>query len=232
LPEAVLKGADEALPERSGALARFAATMTAQPWTITPELGAALAAQGLGSDACEAAAGVVAMFNYLTRVADASGIEFDYESPLPVFQPERTREAAERPGHSAWPVVGAEFRTFAAFPAMADAWRQWRGYVFDSDEPLTRRERRVLARAAAQETCDRWRADELAGDAPEDDREYLLDSFARKLSRTPWRMGPADLQALRDAGYAEPTLLHAISTVALQNAESRLAMGRGLIQLP
>jgi hypothetical protein len=41
-------------------------------------------------------------------------------------------------------------------------------------------------------------------------------------------MGPADLQALRDAGYAEVALLHAIAAVALQNAESRLAMGRGL----
>jgi hypothetical protein len=55
-----------------------------------------------------------------------------------------------------------------------------------------------------------------------------LDTFARKLSRIPWRMSPADLQALRDIGYPERAVLHAISVVALQNAESRLAMGISL----
>jgi uncharacterized protein YciW len=226
----VLKGEDDQLPDRSAALARFAARLTAQPWSITSELGAELAAQGLGAEAVESATGVVAMFNYLTRVADASGIEFDYDSPLPVFQPERGREPAPRPDRESWPVIGAEFRTFPSFSAMSQAWREWHEYVFDSDEPLTHRERRLLASAAAQASCDRWRADELAEYSPRDDTEALLGAFARKLSRQPWQMSPADLQALRDAGYPEPALLHAISVVALQNAESRLAMGRSLTQ--
>jgi hypothetical protein len=41
-------------------------------------------------------------------------------------------------------------------------------------------------------------------------------------------MDPADLQVLRDAGYAEPAVLHVISVTALQNAESRLALGHAL----
>jgi hypothetical protein len=224
----VLEGEDDRLPARSAALAQFAAALTAAPWSITPEFGARLAAQGLRAEAVQAATGVVAMFNYLTRVADATGIEFDYESPLPVFQPDRDREPVPRPDRAAWPVVAAYSRALPAFPAMTQAWQRWRQYVFDSDTPLTRRERRMLAATAAQECCDRTRADELAGCTPQDDRELLLDAFARKLSRQPWRMGPADLQALRDAGYPEPALLHAISVVALQNAESRLAMGHAL----
>ncbi|GAB1510958.1 hypothetical protein JCM33774_30000 [Actinophytocola sp. KF-1] len=168
------------------------------------------------------------MFNYLTRVADASGIEFDYASPLPVFEPERDRDPAPRPDRASWPVIAAEYRTLPAYPATSEAWRRWHEYVFDSGEPLNRRDRRVLARAAAEETCDLARADELAGYAPRDDREELLTAFASKLSRSPWRMRPADLQGLRDLGYPEPALLHAISVVALQNAESRLAMGRAL----
>lgn len=202
--------------------------LTARPWSITPDLGAQLAAHGLGTEAVQAATGVVAMFNYLTRVADASGIEFDYTSPLPVFQPDRDQEPVPRPDRATWPVVPAERRTLPSFPVMTQAWRQWREYVFDSAAPLTRRERRLLASAAAQECCDRWRADELAEYSPRDDTESVLDAFARTLSRQPWRMGPADLQTLRDAGYSEPALLHAISVVALQNAESRLAMGHGL----
>lgn len=38
-------------------------------------------------------------------------------------------------------------------------------------------------------------------------------------------MDATDLAGLRSAGYPEPALLHAISVVALQNAESRLAFG-------
>jgi hypothetical protein len=168
------------------------------------------------------------MFNYLTRVADASGIEFDYASPLPAFEPERDREPAPRPDRASWPVIADEFRTLPGFPATNEAWQRWHEYVFDSGEPLNRRDRGLLACAAAQETCDRARADELAEHTPRDDREERLDGFARKLSRSPWRMDAADLRALRDLGYPEPALLHAISVVALQNAESRLAMGRAL----
>jgi uncharacterized protein YciW len=224
----VLKSEDDLLPARSAALARFATLLTAQPWSITPELGAQLAAQGLGPQAVEAATGVVAMFNYLTRVADASGIEFDYESPLPVFQPEHGRAPVPRPDRESWPVVAAEFRTLPSFPDLNQAWQRWHDYVLDSDQPLTRRERRLLASAAAQECCDRCRADELADHSPRNDRESTLDTFARKLSQRPWQMRPADLQSLRDAGYPEPALLHVISVVALQNAESRLAMGQAL----
>lgn len=168
------------------------------------------------------------MFNYLTRVADATGIEFDYATPLPAFAPRRDQQAAPRPDRADWPVVTAGSRGLSTLPAITEAWKHWRDYVFDSAEPLPLRDRRLLAAAAAQESCDAARADELSGHTPRDDREALLDTFARKLSRTPWRMNPDDLQALRAAGYPEPALLHAISTVALQNAESRLAMGRGL----
>ncbi|MFN2624431.1 MAG: hypothetical protein ABR611_16535, partial [Chthoniobacterales bacterium] len=77
--------------------------------------------------------------------SSASGIEFDYVSPLPAFRPERERDPVARPRPAAWPVVPAEFRGFPNFPAMTEAWRDWREYVFDSDEPLRRRERRLLA---------------------------------------------------------------------------------------
>jgi hypothetical protein len=86
---------------------------------------------------------------------------------------------------------------------MSEAWQRWRGYVFETDQPLTRRERQLLARAAADECCDRSRVDQLAGYVPESPAESWLEEFARKLTRQ-----------------------HAIAVVALQNAEWRLAMGR------
>jgi hypothetical protein len=219
----VLKTEVGSLPARYAAVAAFAEILTARPWAVTPDLVAALAAEEV-----ESAVGVVAMFNYLTRVADASGIEFDYASPLPVFQPERTKHAPPRPEPAAWPVVPAEFRTFPSLPDLTEAWQHWRAYVFDSDTPLTVRERQVLATTAARESCDAYRVGELGDPAPSGEREELLAAFAGKLSREPWRMAPADLDGLRAAGCPEPALLHAICVVALQNAESRLALGRAL----
>lgn len=226
----VLSGADLELPPRAAVLARFAVTLTARPWALTPDVVDDMAAQGYDEDAIEAAAGVAGTFNYLTRVADASGIEFDYDTPLPRFEPEVDREPEPRPAdRDTWPVVPAGRRTFVRLPGLIESWQRWREYVFDSDEPLSRRERGVLARTAAEETCDRWRAEELAECRPRDERERLLARFAGKLSRAPWRMRPADLDELRAAGYPEVALLHAIATVALQNAESRVAMALAVI---
>jgi hypothetical protein len=222
----VLAGDDGELPPLAAALARFAVTVTAEPWALTRDVLDDVAAQGIGPDAMEAAVGVVALFNYFTRVADASGIEFDYTSPLPTFEPDVCRVPAARPDRSAWPVVGGERRTFVRRPALRDAWQRWRDYVFGSDQPLSRRERTMLAAAAAAECCDAWRVDELAGAGiePRTDAEQHLVDFACRMSRHPWQMTAEDLDGLRAAGYPELALLHAISVVALQNADSRLAL--------
>jgi alkylhydroperoxidase family enzyme len=223
---------DVQLPPRVGALARFAAALTAEPWSLTGAIAEDLAAQGFGPDAVESATGVVAMFNYLTRVADATGIEFDYVSPLPAFKPDLGREPAARPDRQSWPVIPEQLRTFPRFAALNQAWQAWRGYVFDSDEPLTHRERQLLACAAAEECCDRWQADLLQGYQPGNAAESRLAEFARKLTRRPWQMQAADLEGLRDLGYTETAILHAIAVVAVQNAESRLAMGRAMADRP
>ena len=229
MSEAVLNRADSDLPDREAALARFAVTLTAEPWSLTPATAEDLAAQGFDATAIEAATGVVAMFNYLTRVADASGIEFDYATPLPAFRPERQRRPVDRPDRDSWPVLGAEYRTFPLLPALTQAWDRWREYVFDSDEPLTRRQREVVALVAAQECCDRWAAEQLSSDVPSGDAEVRLVAFARKLSRSPWQMEPADLDGLRGLGLSDRAVLHVIAVVAFQNAESRVALGRGLL---
>ena len=223
---AVLDRADDRLPPRFAMLARFAVVLTAQPWSLTGGVVDDFAEHGFGEDAIEAAAGVVAVFNYLTRVADATGIEFDYESPLPAFEPDPDQHPEPRPSRESWPVIDEQARTSSRFRALSEGWRRWHDYVFESDEPLTHRDRRLLARAAAEESCDRWRADELREYEPQNKSESILDEFGRKLASAPWQMRPDDLDVLREAGHPETALLHAIAVVALQSAESRLAMGR------
>ena len=206
-------------------LAELAVTLTLRPWSVTGDVVPRFAEQGFGPDAIEAACGVVAVFNYLTRVADATGIEFDYRSPLPAFQPDPDQAVPIPPGPESWPVIAGQARAVPRFRALREAWRAWHDYVFESDEPLSRPERLLLARGAAEESCDRWRADRLREYEPQDKAQTRLDEFGRKLAREPWRMRPDDLDVLRDAGYPEPALLHAIAVVALQSAESRLVMG-------
>ncbi len=77
---------------------------------------------------------------------------------------------------------------------------------------------------AAEEAADWAGAEILSGLSPlrTDDQ---LGEFARKLSREPWRMEADDLERLRAAGYSEPAVLHVISVVAHQNADSRLVAG-------
>ena len=57
------------------------------------------------------------------------------------------------------------------------------------------------------------------------DSDDQLVGFARKLSREPWRMEAGDLDTLRAGGYSEQAVLHVISVVAHQNADSRLVIG-------
>ncbi len=218
-PLAVLRREDESLPPRARALARVASTLTAQPWALAgPDL-ADLGRLGLDQEQIEAAFGVVSMFNYFTRVADATGIEFDYQTPLPAFEPDTGQVTAPRPDRS----VPSGPRPQPRYQPLRRAWASWRAYVLETDEPLSPPERRWLARAAAEESAD-WDGAEALG-APEPADHDLLTRFARKLSRQPWQMEAGDLEQLRASGYSEEAVLHMISVVAHQNADSRLAAG-------
>jgi alkylhydroperoxidase family enzyme len=186
--------------------------------------------RGLDEEQIEAAVGVISMFNYFTRVADATGIEFDYLTPLPAFEPDLRQATAPRPSRSVPSGRGAgRGRRRPRLRQLQTAWESWRGYVLEADEPISRRERRLLASVAAEETTDWEGAEALNGlERPADGDDPLI-GFARKLSRQPWRMEAGDLAELRAAGYSEEALLHVISVVAHQNADSRLAIGLGAV---
>jgi alkylhydroperoxidase family enzyme len=180
----------------------------------------------LDEEQIEAAIGVISMFNYFTRVADATGIEFDYQTPLPAFEPDLRQAMMPRPSRSG--PFGRDMSRVSRRPQhrqFRTAWESWRAYVLESDKPITQRERRLLATVAAEETTDWEGAEALNGLERPEDGDELLIGFARKLSREPWRMAAADLAGLRAAGYSQEALLQVISVVAHQNADSRLAIG-------
>jgi hypothetical protein len=183
---------------------------------------------GFDEEQIEAVVGVISMFNYFTRVADATGIEFDYLTPLPAFEPDLRQATAPRPSRPVSSSTGAG-RLQPRNRQLQTAWESWRGYVLEAEEPISRRERRLLASVAAEETTDWEGAEALNGLERPADGDDLLIGFARKLSRQPWQMEAGDLAELRAAGYSEDGILHMISVVAHQNADSRLAIGLGAV---
>lgn len=199
--------------------------MTAEPWTLTRDAVQDAASEGLDEKQLEIAIGVISMFNYFTRVADATGIEFDYPTPLPAFEPDKDQVAATRPDHRGFSGQPAGRRRRPADERLQAAWESWRSYVLDTEEPLSRRERSLLASVAARESGDWEGAEALNGREDLSDGDDPLIEFARKLSRQPWQMEEGDLESLRAADYSETAILHVISVVAHQNADSRLALG-------
>jgi uncharacterized protein YciW len=206
-------------------LVRLAVTLTARPWALTPEAMQDACRQGLDQEQIEAAVGVISMFNYFTRVADATGIEFDYLTPLPAFEPDLRQVTAARPDRSVSLSWHAGGRLRPRHPQLQAAWESWRAYVLEADEPISQSERRLLASIAAEEAADWEGAEAVGGLGSVEDADERLVAFARKLSRQPWRMEAEDLEMLRTCGYSEQAVLHVISVVAHQNADSRLAVG-------
>jgi alkylhydroperoxidase family enzyme len=200
-------------------------TLTAQPWALTREAVQDAGRHGLDEEQIEAAVGVISMFNYFTRVADATGIEFDYVTPLPAFEPDLGQVTASRPDRPGSSSQHAGCRRRPRHRQLLAAWESWRAYVLEAEEPINRRERRLLASVAAEEAADWEGVEALDGHRSLADGDDRLVGFARKLSRQPWRMEEGDLEGLRASGYSEKAVLHAISVVAHQNADSRLAVG-------
>ena len=210
--------------QRERALAGFAHVLTEVPWAINADDIARLRDVGISDDAIEQAILVTAFFNYFPRVADGTGIEFDYESPLPRITIDATREALPRIPKNDWnlAVDGSILPSFPRAPQIASILAPWRVLHLERTAPLTLNTRRFLAFVVAEELCDAaalgpWKDAQAANDI-----EKHLGSFARKLTRTPWVMSAGDIETLRAASLSDEAILAAITLVAHQNAISRM----------
>ncbi len=215
------------LPPRERALAGLASLLTEAPWLVSAGDLDGMGRAGIADHEIVHAVAVTGFFNYVTRVADASGIEFDYESPLPRLQIDLGREPLPRPPRAEWPELDpSPRRPISLRPATEAALAAFRSHAFELDAPLTRRERRVIARVAMEGVCDAG-ASALDDAAPRTPREEALAAYAAKLTVTPWRMTEADLAPLRQEGLDDRGLLHTLSLVAFQNMDSRVRLALG-----
>lgn len=206
------------------AIVALAEILSDAPWRVGAGELERLRGAGVSDDSNIHAVCQSAFFNYLNRVADGVGIEFDYDSPIPPPPKDAEREPEFRPAPEEWPEGGRFGLRLADRPGTASALARWRVYELERDAPLMQRERRVLARAAAGALCDgaTWRA--LADAEPASEREHALATYSERLTEVPWRVGAADLDVLRAVGFDDDrVLLDIICVIAYQNAVSRVA---------
>lgn len=209
---------------REKALVGFAHVLTEAPWTINADDIQRLHEAGLAPAAIEQAILVTAFFNYFPRVADGTGIDFDYESPLPRIVVDATREALPRIPMEDWnkAVDGSSLPAFSGAPQITDMLTPWRVLHLERNAPLETTTRRLLAGIVMEELCDAGALRQECEVRPRNEAEKQLVEFARKLTRTPWAMNADDVIALRSLGLSDEAILGAITLVAHQNALSRM----------
>jgi alkylhydroperoxidase family enzyme len=215
-----------ALPPREEALAGMASLLTEAPWTVDAGDLARMRAAGLSDEGIVQAVTIAAIFNHLTRAADATGLRFDYATELPPLAVDRAREPVPRPPPAGWPAPEPRL-PLSLRPATAAAVDRWAAYVRAPSPALPARDRAVLGRAAAFATCDAAGVSTWGDATPRSPREAALAAFAEKLTVTPWRMSEDDLAPLRGEGLDDRGVLDVVGVVGFQNMSSRLRLALG-----
>ena len=222
----MLTGADRTeLPPVEAALVDVATQITEAPWAFGIADLERLRAVGLSDASILHVVVQSAFYSYLNRVIDAVGIDFDYDTGLSPFMKDTTREPVPRPAPASWPRGGPAWPLrLAERPVTHGALKKLREYVFEREMPLTRRERRVVARAAAAALCDTETLAVLAAGLPANEREKGLARFGEKLTLAPWRIGEGDVDAMRSLGLDDRAALDVVTVAAFQNMASRLTL--------
>jgi alkylhydroperoxidase family enzyme len=204
-----------------GGLARL---VTEAPWTLRGEDLQRCARLGVDHETVLHVIVLSAFFGYLNRVADAVGIELDYEVAAAV--PLAVAETAElpRPDEEEWPFV---HRARPLDPSqregLAEALAAWREHAMERDAPLSRGQRGLLARVAAEAVGDLagMRAHTAAVATPLD---RALAAYADTICRAPWRLGAEALVPLRELNLDDAAIFDVIATASYASFASRLAV--------
>jgi alkylhydroperoxidase family enzyme len=164
---------------------------------------------------------LASFFGYLNRVADAVGIELDYEvqerpaAADPSTEPMPRPDADERPGATA-PAIPLSLR-----PGAQEAFDAWRAYAMERDSPLSRKQREVIAGVVADGTGD----DSLGAPCVTVTKvDRALAKYADTIARAPWRLGADAMAPLRAAGLDDLAIWDAIFVASYQSFASRLAV--------
>lgn len=200
-------------------LAELATLVTEAPWTLSPMHRERAHDVGLDDDEILQAVMLSAHVGHMNRVADAVGISLEYEVDI---KPPIADDAAPFLPSAPVVVAGRSAIDPARRPAAVAAFAAWRGYMYERDAPLSRRQRTVTARWVAH-----WLGD--ASISPPDDLtinplDGALRDLARVVTLAPWTLSDAVFEPLRAAGFDDAALFDACTVASSMTVFSRMAV--------
>lgn len=203
---------------RQRMIAELAVTVTEAPWTLSRATLSRAYKAGLSEEDVLHVITLAAYFGHLNRIADAVQAPLDYTVKLEAPQPD--------PSVEPWPaapalVVGRPAIDIARRPATANAFTEWRHYIFYShDTPLTRRQRTVIARWVAT-----WLGDGSISpptDLTINPNDDVLREVAELVTLAPWRLTDAVFAKLRERGYDDAGIFDVCATATSAGVFSRI----------
>ena len=218
--------ADASLPAagpRGRAIAGLARLVTEAPWSLRREDLVRLRAAGIDDAEVLHVVALSSFFGYLNRVADAVGIELDYEVALAPPPPDASVAPLPRPERHECPDPDrARPLQLGQRPTTAALVDAWHVQVMERVAPLGRAHRRLVAAVVADATGDIAGLRATGEPAPSGELEHALAAYADLVARAPWRLGAAALAPLRAAGLDDAALFDVIATASYQSFASRL----------
>jgi alkylhydroperoxidase family enzyme len=204
-------------------LAGLARLVTEAPWTLERADVERAHAVGLSDDAVVTVVALSAAFNYLNRMADAVGIDLDYDVVIHPPPAVPDTPAMARPGPSMWPDPdGPRLLELSRRPVTAEAVADLRAYVMEREAPLSIEQRQVIARAVAERVGDAATVRRLQHAGPRTELDRVLEQFADVATLAPWRLGAGTFEALRAASLPTPAIFDVMAVASFANLASRL----------
>lgn len=196
------------------------------PWTLSRDHMTRAMAAGLSEEDILHVVLIDALFGHLNRIADATGVELDYEVKL---KPPAIDHSAPP-----WPTAPKEITARTAIdlarrPTTAAALTEWRNYVFNRDAPISRRQRTLIARWVAT-----WLGDGTIS-PPTDLTINPLDDALRVVAEVvtlaPWRLSDATYAPLRAAGFDDAAIFDVCVTASTAGVFSRIEVALAALGL-
>jgi alkylhydroperoxidase family enzyme len=197
------------------------------PWKLSRDHKTRAMAAGLSEEDILHVVLIDALFGHLNRIADATGVALDYDVKL---QPPAIDPSAPPWPSAPKPMTHRSAIDLARRPATAAALIEWRNYVFHRDEPITRRQRTLLARWVAA-----WLGD--GGISPPADMtanplDDALRAVAEVVTLAPWRLSDATYAPLRAAGFDDAAIFDVCATASTAGVFSRIEVALGALGQP
>ena len=205
-------------------LAELTVKVTEAPWSLSRDDHDRAHTAGLSDDDILHAIALSAYFGHLNRIADAVGVPLDYavERMPPATDPSVPALAPSTVVVTGRPALELERR-----PTTAAALSAWRSYMFDRDQPLTRRSRTVIARWVAL-----WLGDggiSAPSDLTINPIDDALRELAERVTLAPWQLGDQSFTRLRRAGFDDAQLFDAVAVASSTGVFSRITVALGAL---